>query len=87
MPPNYASTTRADFASTNLNAENDMKINSLLKHLHAHLKSAHTGTLKYAETIMERENVGSEKVVLTNMRKSLTEILKLKKSWINTQTR
>ena len=51
----YASTTREDFASTKLNAENDMKINSVLKHLHAHLNSANTGTLKYAETIMERE--------------------------------
>jgi predicted protein tyrosine phosphatase len=81
----YASTTRADFASTNLNAGNNMKINSVLKHLHAHLKSANTGTLKYAETIMERENVDSEKVVLTNMRKNLTKILKVKKSWINTQ--
>ena len=52
-----------------------------------HIERAHRGTLKYAETIMERENIGSEKVVVTNMRKSLTEILKLKKSWINTQMR
>ena len=87
MATHYASKIIAEFASTNLNAENDMKINSVLKHLHAHLKSANTGTLKYAETIMERENVGSDKVVLTNMRKSLTKILKLKKSWINTQKR